>query len=251
MDAKWSQFVAGNTRYQQGQYPLHLRWNEEPGKVAGGTFPPTFPPFSLQQLMLSGDLRISPELCFSEDRILAVVPRISCPNESYRQWMKQLDVLLLCVTGFLCVFDTSWVQEQNTFWTCHRLPAFLGCFGLSGWEFQNLESWVVESPAEALANPPHGWHAFPLPRKIARKAGHEVRYNCISNSAKVVHCWHCGDTGSQNQTNTAIQVTWMEHLHSIYLHFPPKDSLSIAMRSSLYKICFHIFQQISTIKSNA
>lgn len=81
------------------------------------------------------------------------------------------------------------MQEQNTFWTCHRLPAFLGCFGLSGWEFQNLESWVVESPAEALANPLHGWHASPLPRKIARKAEHEVRYNCISNSAKVVDCW--------------------------------------------------------------
>ena len=61
---------------------------------------------------------------------------------------------------------------------------------------------------------------------------------------------NCGDTGSQKKKKTAIQVTWMGHLHSIYLHFPPKDSLSIAMRSSLYKMLFHIFQQISTIKSN-
>ena len=107
MNTKWSQFVAGNTRYQQGQYPLHLHWNEEPGKVAGSTFTPTFPPFSLQQLIFTEDLRISPELCFSEDRILAVVPRISCPNESYRQWMKQLDVLLfVCVTSCFFAFST-------------------------------------------------------------------------------------------------------------------------------------------------
>lgn len=58
-------------------------------------------------------------------------------------------------------------------------------FWVVGLEFQNLESWVVESPAEALANPPHGWHASPLPSKIARKAEHEVTY-IVLNVAKVV-----------------------------------------------------------------
>ena len=46
------------------------------------------------------------------------------------RWSNLMYYFLCFTSCFFCVFDTSWEQEQNTFWTCHRLPVFwdvLGC----------------------------------------------------------------------------------------------------------------------------